>query len=79
MTFRHTFGQVTFDFPGNLFRERVGEGFLELFDKSPEGSSLNDIGDDTAAPTLTAASITATPGSEDTSVKIALSFFDTRK
>jgi hypothetical protein len=74
MTFRHTFG--TANFPGNLLREGLHEGFVEIFAQQFETGTVLDVDEDTMPPELAESSIEVNP-SDAFSVTITLSFFDT--
>ena len=74
MTFRHTLG--TANFPGNLLREGLHEGFVEIFAQQSETGTVFDVDEDTKPPELADSSIEDNPA-DAFSETINLSFYDT--
>ena len=73
MTFRHTLGTATF--PGNLLREGLHEGFVEIFAQQSDTGTVFDVDEDTTPPELAESSIEVNPA-DAFSVTINLSFYD---
>jgi hypothetical protein len=73
--FRHTLG--TAKFHGNLLREGLQEGFVEIFAQQSETGAVFDVDEDNMPSELAESSIEVTTCNASSSVPITLSFYDT--